>query len=111
MANFFSDNKDLQFQLEHPMMRRIVELKERGFAEKDLYDYAPQNFEDAMDSYRRVMEIAGEVCGDVIAPNAEGVDHEGPFPVDGSDHGPRPARPYIKSHHYPVTSHLSPHPF
>ena len=44
MANFFSDNKDLQFQLEHPMMRRIVELKERGFAEKDLYDYAPQNF-------------------------------------------------------------------
>ena len=42
---------------------------------------------------------------------AQGVDHEGPFPVDGSDHGPRPARPYIKSHHYPVTSHLSPHPF
>lgn len=82
MANFFSDNKDLQFQLEHPMMRRIVELKERGFAEKDLYDYAPQNFEDAMDSYRRVLGIAGEVCGDVIAPNAEEVDHEGPRVVN-----------------------------
>ena len=51
MANFFSDNKDLQFHLEHPLMRKIVELKERGFAEKDLYDFAPQNFEDAMDSY------------------------------------------------------------
>ena len=82
MANFFSDNKDLQFHLEHPAMRKIVELKERGFAEKDLYDYAPQNFEDAMDSYRRVLEIAGEVCGEVIAPNAEGVDHEGPRVVD-----------------------------
>ena len=78
MANFFSDNKDLQFHLGHPMMRKIVELKERGFAEKDLYDFAPQNFEDAMDSYRRVLDIAGEVCGEVIAPNAEGVDHEGP---------------------------------
>ncbi len=82
MANFFSDNKDLQFQLQHPLMRKIVELKERGFAEKDLYDYAPQDFEDAMDSYRRVLEITGEVCGDVIAPNAEEVDHEGPRVVN-----------------------------
>lgn len=82
MANFFSDNKDLQFQLQHPLMRKIVELKERGFAEKDIYDHAPQDFEDAMDSYRRVLEITGEVCGDVIAPNAEGVDHEGPRVVN-----------------------------
>ena len=78
MANFFLDNKDLQLHMNHPLMRKIVELKERGFAEKDKYDYAPQNYEDAMDSYRRVMEIVGEVCGDVIAPNAESVDHEGP---------------------------------
>ena len=82
MANFFSDNKDLQFHLNHPLMRKIVELKERGFADKELYDYAPQEFDDAMDSYRRVLEIAGEVCGDVIAPNAEGVDHEGPRVVN-----------------------------
>ncbi len=82
MANFFSDNKDLQFHLQHPAMRKIVELKERGFAEKDRYDYAPQNFEDAMDSYRKVLDIAGEVCGEVIAPNAEGGDHEGPRVVN-----------------------------
>ncbi len=84
MANFFSDNKDLQFHLGHPLMRKIVELKERGFSEKEAYDYAPQDFDDAMDSYRKVMEIAGEVCGEVIAPNAEGVDKEGPRVV--SDH-------------------------
>ena len=82
MANFFLDNKDIQFQLEHPLMRKIVELKERGFAEKDKYDTAPKNFEDAMDNYRRVMEIAGEVAADVIAPNAEGVDLEKPHVVD-----------------------------
>ncbi len=82
MANFFLDNKDLQYHLTHPLMRKIVELKERNFADKDLYDYAPQDFEDAMDSYRRVMEITGEICGDVIAPNAEEVDKEGPKVVD-----------------------------
>ena len=82
MANFFLDNKDLQYHLQHPLMRKIVELKERNFSEKDSYDYAPQNFEDAMDSYRRIMSLVGEVCGDVIAPNAEGVDHEGPRVVN-----------------------------
>jgi len=82
MANFFLDNKDLQYHLEHPLMRKIVALKERNFADKDAYDYAPRSFEDAMDSYRKVLEIAGEVCGDVIAVNAESVDHEGPKVVD-----------------------------
>ena len=78
MANFFLDNKDLQYHLGHPMMRKVVELKERGYAEKEIYDYAPQNFEDAMDSFQRVMSITGQVCGDVIAANAESVDTEGP---------------------------------
>ena len=82
MANFFLDNKDLQYHMNHPLMKRIVELKEKGYADKDLYDYAPTDFEDAQDSYRRVMEIIGEVCGDVIAPNAEEVDHEGPRVVN-----------------------------
>ncbi len=82
MANFFLDNKDIQYHLNHPLMRKIVELKERGFADKDVYDYAPVDFEDAMDSYRRVLEIAGGVCGDVLAVNAEEVDHEGPKVVN-----------------------------
>lgn len=78
MANFYLDNKDLQIQFDHPLMDRIVALRERDFREKEAYDYAPQHFEDAIDSYHRVMELAGEICGDVIAANAEGVDHEGP---------------------------------
>ena len=82
MANFFSDNKDLQYHLSHPLMKRIIELKERNFADAAHYDYAPQNVEDALDSYQRVLDIVGEVCGEVIAANAESVDHEGPRVVD-----------------------------
>ena len=82
MANFFLDNKDLQYHLSHPLMQRIIELKERNFADAKEYDYAPQNVEDALDSYRRVLEIVGDVCGEVIAANAESVDHEGPRVVN-----------------------------
>lgn len=78
MANFFTDNKDLQLQLDHPLMERIVALRERNYTQAEHYDFAPEDFADAMDSYRRVMELAGEICGEVIAPNAEGVDREGP---------------------------------
>lgn len=81
MANFFQDNRDIQLQLGHPLMRRIVELRERNFADKELYNDAPQDFEDAMHSYRLVMELAGEVCGERLAANAEAVDHEGPHHV------------------------------
>jgi alkylation response protein AidB-like acyl-CoA dehydrogenase len=63
-------------------MEKIVALKERNFREKDQFDYAPQDFEDAIDSYNHVMEIIGEICGDIIAPNAESVDHEGPQVVN-----------------------------
>lgn len=78
MANFFLDNPSMKHHLQHPLMKRIVELKERNFADKDTYDYAPVDFEDAMDSYERVMEVVGEICGEIIGPNAEGVDKEGP---------------------------------
>jgi len=82
MANFFTDNKDFQYHLNHPLMKKIVELRERGFTDKDKYDYAPVDHEDAIDSYNKVLDTLGEICGDVIAPNAESVDHEGPQVVN-----------------------------
>ena len=78
MANLYLDTPELKHYLNHPLMKRIVELKERNYADKDNYDYAPLDFEDAMDSYDKVLEIVGEICSEVIAPNAEDVDHEGP---------------------------------
>lgn len=83
MANFFTDNPHLQFQLSHPLMQRIITLKEDYFKEKDEFDFAPKDFEDALDSYTQVLEIIGEISGDVIAQNAESVDHDGPLLKDG----------------------------
>ncbi len=78
MANFYTDNEALKHYLTHPMMEKIVALKERDFADADKYDYAPQDYADAQDSYDKVLEVVGEICGDVIAENAEDVDHTGP---------------------------------
>ncbi len=78
MGNFFLDNKDVQYYLDHELMRKIVTLKENNFEHASDDEMAPVSFEDAMDSYRRVMEIVGEISADVIDVNAEGVDAEGP---------------------------------
>lgn len=83
MANFYTDVPEIKFHMQHPLMQHIVELKERNYADKDEYDYAPQNFEDAMDSYDRTLEIVGDVTANVIAPNAEDVDAEGPHCENG----------------------------
>lgn len=78
MENYYNDNKALHFHLFNPLMEKIVRIKENNFAEKDEYDYAPQDYEDAMDNYEKVLEIMGEIAGEIMAPNAEAVDHEGP---------------------------------
>lgn len=83
MANFYNDNPDLKHHLHHPLMEKIVALKERDYTDAAKYDYAPVDFADAMDNYERVLEIVGEICGGVIADNAESVDHEGPTVANG----------------------------
>ncbi|MBO5182627.1 MAG: acyl-CoA dehydrogenase family protein [Paraprevotella sp.] len=83
MANFYSDIEELKYHLNNPMMKRIVELKERDFRDKDEYDYAPVDHADAMDSYDKILEIVGDITANVIAPNAEDVDAEGPHCADG----------------------------
>lgn len=77
MSNFYTDNEDLKFHLTHPLMARIIGLRERNYADKDKFDYAPKDYEDAIDSYDKVMELCGEICADIIAPNAEANDNEG----------------------------------
>ncbi len=83
MANYYTDNSELKFHLNHPLMEKIVRLKERNFSFKDQFDFAPLDYEDAIDSYDKVLEIVGEICGDIVGPNAEGIDAEGPQVVDG----------------------------
>ena len=83
MANSYTDIPEIRFHMHHDMMKRIVELKERGFADKDKFDYAPQDFDDAMDTYDKVLEIVGDINANIIAPNAESVDAEGPHCENG----------------------------
>lgn len=83
MANFYKDNKDLKFQFRHPLMNKIVDLKEQNYKDAGKYDYAPCIAYDAIDSYEKVMEILGEICGDIIAVNAEEVDKKGAHHENG----------------------------
>ncbi|MFA9392913.1 MAG: acyl-CoA dehydrogenase family protein [Prolixibacteraceae bacterium] len=83
MANFYTDNKSLQFHLNHPLMEKIVALRERNYTESEKFDFAPFDFEDAMDSYDKVLEAVGEISGEIIASNAESIDAEGPQVIDG----------------------------
>ncbi len=83
MANYYTDRPEIAFYLNHPLMRRIVELKERGFSDKDTYEDAPVDYEDAIENYRRLLEIVGDVAGNIIEPNSESVDLEGPHLENG----------------------------
>ncbi len=83
MSNFYTDNPALKHHLTHPMMEKIVALKERNYTDAEKFDYAPFNFADAMDNYDKVLEIVGEVCGEHIAARAEDVDHQGPHVENG----------------------------
>ncbi len=83
MANFYTDNPDLRHHLNHPLMQKIVELRERNYTDAEKFDYAPANFADAMDNYEKVLEIVGDLCGGKIAENAEAVDHQGASCANG----------------------------
>ena len=78
MDNFYKDTPDFKFHLQHPLVKKIVQLKERNFTESEMYDFAPLNHEDAIDSYEKILDIVGEICAETIAKNAESVDLEGP---------------------------------
>ena len=83
MANYYTDHPEIEFHLNHPLMKRIVELKERNYADKDNFEDAPVNYEDAIENYKRLLEITGDVAANIIEPNSESVDQEGPHLENG----------------------------
>ena len=83
MANYYTDHPEIGFHLNHPLMRRVAELKERGYSEKERYEEAPVDYEDCIENYRRLLEIAGDIAANTIAPNSEDVDLEGPHLENG----------------------------
>ena len=81
--NYFTDHPEIGFYLNHPLMARIVELKEKGFADAKEYDYAPVDLGDAIENYKQILDITGDVAANIIEPNAESVDLEGPHLENG----------------------------
>ena len=83
MANYYSDHPEIAFHLDHPLMKRVVELKEKSFEDAANYDDAPVNYEDAIENYKRMLDITGDVAAKIIEPNSESVDQEGPHLENG----------------------------
>ena len=83
MANYYTDHPEIEFHLNHPLMKRVVDLKERNYSDKDQFEDAPVNYEDAIENYKRLLEITGDVAANIIEPNSESVDLEGPHLEDG----------------------------
>ena len=77
MPNFFTDNKDLVFQLENMDLKYITELTENDYKDANEFDYAPKDYQDAKDNYVKVLEIVGDLAANIIAPLAAEVDEEG----------------------------------
>jgi len=74
MANFYTDNEDIRFLFHHLDMARLADIMEEGFRFHGEFDYAPEDAEDAVDNYERILGVIGRVAGDIIAPTAEETD-------------------------------------
>ena len=83
MANYYTDHPEIAFHLNHPLMKRIVDLKERNYEDKDKFEDAPVNYDDAIENYKRILDICGDVAANILEPNSEAVDQEGPHLENG----------------------------
>ena len=81
--NYYKENRELQHFLRHPLLKRIVEMKERGYSQSAGFNYAPSDFDEAMKGYGMVLDMVGELCADVIAPNAGRIEKDGPVLDNG----------------------------
>jgi alkylation response protein AidB-like acyl-CoA dehydrogenase len=83
MPNFFTENNDIQFHFNRLNFENIVNMIEDNYEESKKFNYAPINYEDAIENYKKVLEVVGDITGNFIAPRAADVDHEGAQHKDG----------------------------
>ncbi|MDY6863591.1 MAG: acyl-CoA dehydrogenase family protein [Thermodesulfobacteriota bacterium] len=77
MTNFFTDNEDLLFHLENTNLDEMITIHEKNFEESRTYDHAPGDVGDALDGYRRVLTMVGQLASDYFAPRSSQIDEEG----------------------------------
>lgn len=75
--NYFTDNNEIQFQMRHFNVAKLAELQELGFKYRDEFDFAPVDAADALDNYRRALELVGELAAERLAPTAAETDRTG----------------------------------
>ena len=83
MPNFFTDNEDLKFHFNRFDLREILEIQEDNYEQSKKFDYAPENYEDAMINLEKILELTGDISGNKIAMRAASVDEEGAHFEDG----------------------------
>ncbi len=81
--NFFTDNADLVQRLEQLDLEEVVEMLEDGYRYQAEYPAAPRNYADAVDNYRLLLTVLGDVCANQIAPRAAEAAEEGVRLEDG----------------------------
>ncbi len=77
MSNFFTENSDLLYQFNRLDLDEIVRLTENDYNEAKDFPYAPVNYEDALENYKKILEVVGDIAGNFIAPRAASVDDDG----------------------------------
>ncbi len=78
MPNFFHDNQDIEFLFNHMDLATLAAVQEDNFTGNGQgSDFAPRDAEDAIDNYRRILSLVGDIAGNHIAPRAEEVDRQG----------------------------------
>jgi len=77
MANFYLDNDDIRFLFRHYKLTTLAQIMEGDFSDSGKYKWAPQTPEDAVDNYDRILDMVGQISGDLVAPRAESVDLQG----------------------------------
>ncbi len=77
MPNYFTENHDIQFHFNRLNLEEIIGMLEDNYEEAKRYNYAPINYEDAVENYRKVMEVVGDIAGNFISSRAADVDSEG----------------------------------
>ncbi|MCL5029319.1 MAG: acyl-CoA dehydrogenase family protein [Bacteroidetes bacterium] len=83
MANYFLENHDLLYQFEKLDLKEIVDLTEENYKQADKFDYAPINYEDAKENYKKILEIVGDIAANYIQPRSSSIDEEGAEFKDG----------------------------
>ena len=77
MANFYKDNPDIQNVLDALDLSEVATLQEEDFRFAKEFPCAPVDVADALDNYRRALEVCGDIAGNRIAPTAEETDRVG----------------------------------